>query len=321
MQLKESKFFLKNYPHQTGVQVTGKEYEITITSLSGKFRNLQRLKAENESSRETAVLILSKIKSESEALSLAQDVKNLLQLACAHRVIFDRQEYVYEMKPITIHKKMSDNISFGYQIIHEQDLNQFLSESLDNWSNLNIAEKDALSASINYLNQTYEDFIDDRILKTVQAWESIANFWKIENDLDPEMLDLRNRVLSAYKQWRKENPLKDPSGQIGSSLARSIDQQKLITRLENLAHKYNLDTEKINLDFKRLIPLRDNVAHDARIDQKGSEVIDLMESAIKGLQIVILVSLGYKGKVIPNTVGIPERNDISEFLKQPVIST
>ena len=103
MQLKQSNFFLKNYPYQIGVNVPGEEYEFTIVSLTKEFKNLERLKAELEDSRETAVLQITKAQTEAQALSVAQDVKNLLQLGLAYRVIFDRQEYVYELKTNPIH--------------------------------------------------------------------------------------------------------------------------------------------------------------------------------------------------------------------------
>jgi len=71
MQLKQSNFFLKNYPYQIGVHVPGEEYEFTTVSLTKEFKNLERLKTELEDSRETAVLQITKSQTEAQALSVA----------------------------------------------------------------------------------------------------------------------------------------------------------------------------------------------------------------------------------------------------------
>lgn len=321
MNLIKARYFLKNYPQQIGVEIISDTFTIAIIPQPIKFRNLNLLNVQIEEARETVELVITKTQSSDEALVIAQGIKNLLQLAFAKRITFDRQEYVYDQKTTVTQKEMSDSNASGYQIVHELDLKQYIAECLNTWNNLSEEEKDVLSASINYLNQTYEDFIEDWILRTIQAWESVATYWQIKDDLPNEIQRLRDNILATYKLWRNDYPSLDSTGQIGSALTRAVDQQKLISRLENLVKKYQLDIAKLKIDFRTLISLRDQVAHRGKIDKKGYEVIDLMESAIKGLQIILLLALGYKGKIIPNTIGFYERKEISEFISPPQQST
>lgn len=318
MSILSAKFYLKYVNENLGnlkqIDLNGCQIRIEVDNENQDL--LDRIFKDLESKRETYILSLNGLKSESEFSELAIDIKNLLSLGTGQNVIFDRQEYLYEDKINPVLRKMLDPVNSGFPIIRNIDLENFIIECLPIWKLMNKADKDAIYVSIDYLNQTKNGFIEDRILRTVQAWESLARYWGISAELSEPFKILRREIKLTYRKWLDNgNKNIDPKGDLGTTLTREIDRKNLLNTLENLASEYNLDYKKLNIDFKRLIKLRDEVAHSGRINQPKEESGDLMFSAIKGLQIIILNKLKYTGNVIVNPDKSSETVSINNFKK------
>lgn len=317
MSILSARFYLKYGNENLGKikQIDLNGCQIKIEADNEKQDLLDRIDKDLELKRETYILSLKGLKSESEFSELAIDIKNLLSLGTGQNVIFDRQEFLHEDKINPVLRKMLDPVNSGFPIIKNSDLENFIIECLPNWKLLNKADKNTIYVSFDYLNQTKNGFIEDRILRTVQAWESLAKYWEIKAELVEPLKDLRKEILGVYKNWCKSETNKkiDPKGDLGTDLARVIDRNKLLNKLENLASEYKLDYEILNIDFKRLIKLRDQVAHSGRIRHSAKESGDLMYSAIKGLQIIILNKLKYTGNIIVNPSKNSETVSIGNF--------
>ena len=95
----------------------------------------------------------------------------------------------------------------------------------------------------------------------------------------------------------KANKDLDKDGELGKRLTSSLDQEKLMLRLEILIKDSGLKVSTLNLDLKRLKNLRDKVAHTGRINVVGQDVFELLQSGVKGLQLILLKRLEYDGLV------------------------
>jgi hypothetical protein len=93
----------------------------------------------------------------------------LLSIGLGKRVIFDRQVYWINEQSEQVDKEMSKNENQGEQIIPDIEIAKYLEQVLPAWTALSKPEKDDIFTITDYLNQTQHDFIEDRILRTVQA--------------------------------------------------------------------------------------------------------------------------------------------------------
>jgi len=311
----KAEFHLKNL--NTSLSSTFKfgNSEIQIASNDYRIKEIANFLSEGNPTLETGILRIDGLTDQEENLKLAQTIRNLMSLGLGRSIIFDRQIFKDNNEESQVFRKMSDPINEGVQIVPEFCLDEYLIKTIPKWQSQSKEEENALFVAINYLNQTKNSFIEDRILKVTQAWESLAEFWEIESDLDDRLLQLKNQLKDTYKKWREENDVSDidDSGQIGSKISSSINQEKLLSRLEGLTTRFQLNKAKLNLKFKELKSLRDQVAHTGRINISGKEAYPILESALKGLQIIILDHLGYDGLVIYHKDGLRTFEKMEEF--------
>jgi hypothetical protein len=311
----KAEFYLKNL--NTSLSSTFKfgNSEIQIASNDDHIKEMANFLSEGNPTLETGILRIDGLTDQEENLKLAQTIRHLMSLALGRNIIFDRQVFKDYNEESQVFRKMSDPINEGVQIVPEFCIDEYLIKTIPNWQSQSKDEEKALFVAINYLNQTKNSYIEDRILKVSQAWESLAEFWKIESDLDDRLLQLNNQLRDAYKKWREENDVSDidDSGHIGSKISSSINQEKLLSKLEGLATRFRLNKSKLNLKFKELKSLRDQVAHTGRINISGKEAYPILESALKGLQIIILDHLGYDGLVIYHKDGWRTFEKMEEF--------
>ena len=150
-------FFLNNYSgkHHVKFNFDSKDIKITVD------KNVQEEISKQKDEIQISELEISGQNTEKVYLNIAIDIKNLLSLAMGRRVTFDKQEYSYSGKPKVTLKKMSKNSNYGYQIIPDYLISEYLKQTLPYWSTLTKSEKDALFVIFDYLNQTREDFIED----------------------------------------------------------------------------------------------------------------------------------------------------------------
>lgn len=231
------------------------------------------------------------------------------------RIIFNKQSYWINDTQTIVNKEMSESNNLGVQIIPDSEIENFLNKTLPKWSELTKVEKTDYFIVTDYLNQTREDFIEDRILKTMQAWECSANYWTNSVELTPDLKELEKRIIKTYKDWTKEINYNDINGEIGTNLKISLNQEKLISRLDKFILESNFNKQTINLNLRELKKMRDLVVHQGKITTTGEQAIDILESGIKALQIIILKRLGYDGLVIDSKNKWRVFNKIDEYFK------
>lgn len=249
-------------------------------------------------------------------MDIAIDIKNLLSIALGRRIIFDRQQYWFDGNADIVEKEMSKNYNAGKAIIPDSRIQEFLEQTLPKWRTYTKAEKTKIFIIINYLNQTSHDFIEDRILRTVQAWECFGHYWIEEIELTDELKDLKTRIKATYKAWKKERSYDDKNGEIGQRLGLSLDQEKLLLKLNKIVKQSGLKAEKIKLDLRVLKNLRDIVVHTGRINIDGPEAYSFLNPGVTGLQLIILKKIGYTGLVYGEKDGWRTITKIEEYFEK-----
>ncbi|AHM60090.1 outer membrane receptor protein [Flammeovirgaceae bacterium 311] len=308
-------FYLKGLPFMVNLKTFFEKQELEIVPLEENIEKLKISRNQIDILEETGLLKISNSKDKDDLLRLAIGVKNLVSLALGKTITFDRFSFNFQSKSEKVEKRTVKNTNHGRQIIPEFELEKYLEETLPVWFSMNEEQQDRYYIIIDYLNQSCSGFIEDRALRIAQAWESLTDFLKIEGAIAKPLLDLKKEITKVYAEWRKKagNKEFDNNGELGSKITSAINQEKLLSKLKNLADQEELNCDKINLDFRALKSLRDKVAHTGRFDLKGVEALNILEPAILGLQIILLQRFNYSGKIIyyPNNWKTVE--DISTF--------
>lgn len=291
-------FFLKGYVCEESFTLPFHDYTIALNINRNNIEKLEKLKSEERDLSETGILQISAIDSKENLENLAIDIKNLLSIALGKRIIFDRQVYWANGDSKTLDKPMSKDDNQGEQIIPDFEIKNYLEQTLTIWTNYVKTQKDEIFTIVDYLNQTKYGFIDDRILRTAQAWECASNYWTEKIELSADLKELRGKINSVYKEWKNEKKYIDEDGELGKRLTIPLDQEKLMVRIEKLIKESGLSTSRLNLNLKALKNLRDKVAHTGKISIPGRESIKILHPAIKGLQLILLKRIGYNGLII-----------------------
>lgn len=311
----KGEFFLENYLSKQKVQLSFNNQIIKIETFNDKYEEYKRIKDKLSACSEFTVLTITESKDKDEVLNLALDIKSLLSIALGQRIIFNKQSYWISDTQTIVNKKMSENYNLGVQIIPDFEIENFLNTTLYKWSELTQVEKTDYFIVTDYLNQTRKDFIEDRILKTMQAWECSANYWTNSVELTADLKELESRIIKTYKDWKKEINYNDINGEIGTNLKISLNQEKLISRLDKFISESNFNEQTINLNLRELKKMRDLVVHQGKIGITGGQAIDILEPAIKVLQIIILKRLGYDGLLIDSINGWRVFKQIDDYFK------
>jgi hypothetical protein len=293
----KGEFLLKGYFVRQSLTFDYNGQVIQLETIDENVKKLEKLRTEEDTVLETGVLQIQSPNGREEKRALAIDIKNLLSIALGRRIIFDRQKYWTGDTFDAEERPMSNNSNQGDQIVPDFEIENYLQSTLPLWTKYSKNEKDDIFTITDYLNQTRHDFIEDRILRTVQAWECAANYWVKEIELSNELKDLRGRIKQAFKQWKNDKQYIDAEGEMGKRLTGPLDQEKLMMRLDKLVKDCGLVTEKIGLNLKGLKDLRDKVAHTGRINITGAEAIEHLMPGVRGLQLILLRRLGYNGLV------------------------
>jgi hypothetical protein len=309
----KGEFLLKSYSTKNNIEFVFNGHKIKLTQNSDNIERLNKLTADLASTSETSSLTIGGPADKDRLRDVAVDIKNLLSIAIGRRVTFDRQIYWTGQTSSLVERPMSKNENEGEQIIPDFEIAKYLTTTLSTWTKLSKEQKDDIFTITDYLNQTRHDFIEDRILRTVQAWECSAFNWTQETELPNDLVDLKERIKATYRTWKSEKNYNDINGELGTRLTAPLDQEKLMLRLEKLITDSKLNTTKIKLDLKVLKNLRDEVAHTGRIKIKGSEAIKYLQPGINGLQLIILRRLGFDGKVNGEKDGWATIEDIKEY--------
>jgi hypothetical protein len=309
-------FYLIGYTGKYSIDFSLYDYVFHIESDEDKIENYNKLLMQTDASSETGILTIKKNTNQSKLLNYAQDIMNLLSLALGKSIIFNRQEYSIDDKISPVLKEMVLNHNEGKQIVPDCELEKYLEQTFPYWSNLIKEEKDKYFVLIDYLNQTKTGFIEDRILRTMQAWECACNYWIDKVELDDDAKELKKDIKALYRKWKNGDSNKDQDGKLMGKISNAFDQEIIIKKLYQLIYTFKLNVNKINLDLNKLKDLRDQVAHNGRIDIPGKEAINYLNPGIMGLQLILLKKFGYTGKVSGVSNGWSTTENISTYFRQ-----
>lgn len=293
----KAEFLLKEYFVKQAISFNYSGQIIELVANEENLSKFEKLKIEENTVSETGILRIASLNDNEQKRSLAIDIKNLLSIALGRRIIFDRQKYWIGNSFEIEEKAMANSPNQGDQIVPDFEISNYLQSSLPFWTKSSKKEKDDIFTITDYLNQTRHDFVEDRILRTVQAWECAANYWVSEVELTNDLKDLRERIKETYRQWKSDKKYTDKDGELGQRLTGPLDQEKLMLRLDKLVKESGLLTDKIGLNLRRLKDLRDLVAHTGRINISGAEAIEHLMPGVRGLQLILLRRIGHHGLV------------------------
>jgi hypothetical protein len=306
-------FILTGIDEKTELSFMIDTFSIRITKIT---RDIEEIVGSLEIDEKTYLLVEGKSDQEG-LLEIAQNIKNLLSLAVGRRIIFNKQLYYDDDSSIEfVSREMAAPINEGQEIIPNFNIGVYLQQVYHNYSKFSKEDKDQLFVCTEYLNQTKNGFVEDRILHTAIAWESLADYLKVSSELPAHLAELRSLLKTTIGAWRTENTQYDSNGELGSRILAAIDREKLLGKLIKLASKFNLDNDLIGINFLKLKELRDSVAHSGRMGITGTDAYYVMEPAIKGLQIILLTWLGYRGLIFFHREGWTTREPIEKFYRQ-----
>jgi len=302
----------------------GAEFEVIIDNWKIKFEGKKEdLKNQKRLSKIWKIqlegLTMQMQKENEQQFSYTQtaiQIIDLLSLATGNAVIFNKQRFYYDDdRQFDIWRPRLGN-NFGvYECVPEYAIRQFIRQTYPTWKNLDNDDTKLINNAVNYINSTAFGYLEDRVFRITQAWESVANKWVGDiNNLSDEIKDLKNRLKNSLRDWRKEFPNYDKDGFYGNRVINALTWNKAIDKTNLLASKFRLDLEKLKIDFQRLFELRNAVAHNGKFKKKEnpSELSEILENARFGLQVLFLKKLKYSDLVISPRSGYTIK--IDEFL-------
>jgi len=255
----------------------------------------------------------------------AREVMLLLSLATGNGVTSYRQFANWGPQGmIEVWRKMTgDEIGPGH-IIPTFRLGQFLKQALPVWKQLKSEQKSDARLAITYINLSATGYLDTRLFLISQAWEFLAKSWMPEGKLNDLESDLRTRIKSSYREWKKEHPKADPKGCWGGRVTFPFKWPIAKRQMESLAGSGKIALSKIGLDLEVLKKARDSVAHTGKMINQmtlnRNDTLQLLAAAQFGLQLVLIAELGYSGLVVTSNEGWKSNVLIEKFLKEEDVS-
>ena len=308
----KTEFDLKNNSFSDKIDFSLNNEKILIDFNLKKNEEINTIKIDLDSKSDIGVLAIFNEKNHEKSKNLAIDITQLLSFALGLNIVFEKYIHNCQGQSQTFNQKKVFNCDRGQEIIPKDRIKQFLEKTLPIYTNLSDIEKNEIFVITNYLNQTSNGYIEDRILRMAQAWECAAMYWVKEKIvLTDELLDLREKIKDVFKIWKQEKNYQDTNGELCKKILNSLDEETNLMKLNKLISSHKLKIEEINLDLKKIKKLRDCVAHRGKITTSGishDEAIFILLSGIQGLQLIVLKRLGYDDFV--NGV---QDNGIDEF--------
>lgn len=261
-----------------------------------------------------------------EYLGKAREIMTLLSLAVGNGVTSYRQIADWgDQGTMEVWRKMTgDEIGPG-AIVPDFRLGRFLEQVLPQWRQWDQNKKSEVYLAITYINLSGTGYVDTRIFQICQAWEFLATSWLPQGELDDLEQSLRNKVKSAYQTWKIENPGVDPDGKWGSRILFPFRWPVAKRQIESLVQSRDIDSSRIGIDWEALWSVRNNVAHTGRMPLEMASDRDsayqLLTAARFGLQILLLVELGYSDLIITGREGWKAYPKIVDFLRQDLKCT
>lgn len=285
-----------------------------------KLRIFQALKLPLEGSLLT---ISSNSKSLVEYERYTSDIIKLLSLAQGIDIWYSRYFVTYACQGMQEIWRNGAAIGVGpTQIINAGHFGAFLKQCLPNWSAMSSEEQKTFSIAISSLNSTGSGYLESRLLKACTIWEYLASKYIPPATLSKEVKQLRLDLMRTTKEWRKQNKSLDPHGFYSDRVAKIFGWCTLKYQIEEFARSSGLDLDKIPLNLDMLKAARDSAGHKITLesvnayDGSRDKIIEFFELLLKtqfGLQLVILMRLGYEGTVEIIDNGWSDCKSISSF--------
>ncbi len=241
-----------------------------------------------------------------ELLKIASDISLLLSLATGNNVHFNRQIYQDNEDQFLFEiwkRKVGFNFG-GQSCIEDFSINNFIETALPIIFNWTKEKKDTFLSIVNSINSSNYGYIEERLLSLCIGWESIINSWtKSKGIKNEDLKPLKNHLKKEIKAFNL--PKDYDIGFITNRVINSLDWEKLNLSLENLLKSHNLNPGRLELDFKAIISIRNDIAHTGQFRKKYSKefLVDLLAKHKQGLQIFLLKNLSTMGKLdlLPNS--------------------
>jgi hypothetical protein len=235
-----------------------------------------------------------------EYLSKANDITALLSLALGNVIVFNRQLYFQDDNLIREEWRRKVDYYFGAdRCIPGFRIGHFLMATLSNFEKWDLEKRKIFFSTVTYINSSSKGYLDDRLLKISIAWEALAQKWSFKdlksnrNELEP----LKDSLKKAINEFQlPKNYEKDF---VIDRVLKSLDWEKNTNNMITFCNQFNLNIEKIGLDFKFLNKIRNDVAHTGFFRKKYSKdhLSELLINHIMGLQVILLLELKYNGLI------------------------
>lgn len=201
--------------------------------------------------------------------------------------------------------------------IPDSELNNFIKSSIDHFEKWNERKKKLFFSTVTYINSSSKGYLENRLLGICIAWEGLAQSWtgtkikKSINDLD-RLKDFLKRSINDF-----ELPVHCDKGFIKNRILNSLEWENLNESLKSFSDQFNLDHQKLGLDFKLLIKIRNDIAHTGLLRNNYSQLSlsEILYNHKFGLQVILLIELGYERLIVTQKDNWATLIKIGEFLK------
>ncbi|HTG67342.1 MAG TPA: HEPN domain-containing protein [Flavobacterium sp.] len=238
--------------------------------------------------------------SKDKFLSKAKDITSLLSLALGNDKVFNRQLYYQENELSQEYWRRMVDHNFGAGAsVPDCKLDIFLKKSLHIYEKWDAKKKKIFYSTVTGINSSSRGFLEDRILRICIAWEGLAGSWsKNKKSSNSELEPLKKMLLETLEG--SNLPSSVDKDFIKTRISSSLDWEKATDSLTNFSNQYLLNTEKLKLDFKSLVKVRNDIAHSGLFRKKYTTefIIDLINNHKLALQVILLKELGYDGLVV-----------------------
>jgi hypothetical protein len=255
--------------------------------------------------------------SKDELLFKANDITLLLSLALGSDIVFNRQLYYQENELCEENWRRKADHNFGAgACVPDFRLDYFLEKTLGNYEKWDKNKKNNFYSTVSGINSSSNGFLEVRLLRICIAWEGLAESWSIEEKKSKsDLIPLKKLLKNTVDQY--DVPLGYDKNIIKDRISKSLDWDKLSESLVRFSNQYNLDSERLELDFKGLISIRNDIAHSGlfRKEYSAKYLTDLIYNLKFGLQIVLLLELEYDGWVVTKENDWKTYTKIRELLK------
>ena len=251
-------------------------------------------------------------------LTKANSIASLLSLALGNDVVFNRQLYYKDEKLLLEYWRRQVDYHFGAErCIPDSELNNFIKSSIDHFERWNERKRKLFLSTVTYINSSSKGYLENRLLGICIAWEGLAQSWtetrfkKSVNDLD-RLKDFLKRSINDF-----ELPAHCDKVFIKNRILESLDWEKLYESLKSFTDQFSLDDQKLGLDFKSLIKIRNDIAHTGLFQKDYSQLSlsGILYNHKFGLQVILLIELGYERLIVTQKENWATCIKIGEFLK------